>query len=562
MFNRFESFYNSRKCGFVSSYYKKGVNFEYIATVSKKSQETEEVVYKPVPITLNYSEVLDKVQSLCKDEETTIHDIHDFCVKSIPNYSKRYGFHCCLPYEYSCSYIADLTESPRYFMNGIEDKEKYSEFIKDLKNDFITNSLKKYSLNYAKNHLTAKEHDAIYSSEEARKHWEETVSKKFKSVDELPVDEESNKIKAELVDFEKKAQRSHKFTYVDTLKFWLQASCYFETLENIHEDESICMYSLENVGWHSYTYPVHGDFEFKVNTNFCYGSSSFFNIIIKYKGILILPYSHIVSYYHANMVSFLSCTRRYEAYRENWDSCLKYVVELINEAYIDENKFIEKWIKNELKIMIEGLKSIMNNPDEYLENCLQNPLDEEKKDKLVSVRNISEKEHSYYKIYRHEMTIAFQAEKITDSIKVIDKLKELATIMPDVLSTIEVIKNLNKTARPIFKNAINSIALDIEKRRTEISKHNKDLKEVKQKCCMFDDECRNAWKNSKDKENLDFCEFEKSFIMHHKEYEQNLKNKKDLKDSIERLKQDIEKRTSFKSNLIQCTQKIDKFLKI
>lgn len=560
MFNRFESFYNSRKCGFVSSYYKKGVNFEYIATVSKKSQETEEVVYKPVPITLNYSEVLDKVQSLCKDEETTIHDIHDFCVKSIPNYSKRYGFYCCLPYEYSCAYIAKNTEHPRTFMYDIEDHEKYSEFIKELKNDFITKSLKEYSLGYAREHLTSKEHDAIYSSEETRKHWEETVSKKFKSVDELPVDEKSNRIKAELGDFEKKAQRQHKFMYADALKFWILAFCYFDTLDSLLEDKTICMYSLEDVGWHSYTYPVHGDFEFKVNTNFCYGTSSYFDIIIKYKGIKILPYSHIVSFYHANMVSFLSCTRKYDAYRQNWDSCLKYVVELINEAYLDESKFIEKWIKQELTIMIKGLKSIMDNPDKYLEHCLQHPLDENKKDKLVSVRNISEEEFSYYKIYRHEMTIAFQAEKITDSISVIDNLKQLSTVMPDVLSSIEIIKKLNKTAQPIFNDAMSSIALDIEKRNDKISECQKELKDVKNTCNMYVEECRNAWKNTNDRENLDFSEFEKNFIKNHKEYEENLNTKQKLMDSLEELKLDVEKRKSFKSKLKECTKKIDKFL--
>lgn len=560
MYNRFESFFNSRKCGFFSSYNKKGVNFEYIAAVSRKNNDTEEVVYKPVPITLNYDEVLEKVLQLCKDEEKSVLDIHEFCVKAIPNYTKRYDFDCCLPYEYSCSYIANNTENPRHFMYGIENEENYMEFISELKNDFITRSLSEYSLYYAKKHLTPKEHDAIYSSDETRKHWEESVSKKFKTVEELPVDEKSDKIKAELVDFEKKKQKQHKFTYEDALRFWLQAYCYFDTLESILEDKDICMYSLEDVGWHSYTYPVHGDFEFKVNTNFCYGSSSYFDIVIKYKGIIILPYSHIVSYYHANMVSFLSCTRRYEPYRENWDSCLKYVVELINEAYLDETKFIEKWIRNELKVMIEGLENIMDNPDKYLENCLQHPLDENKKDKLVSVRNISEKEFSYYKVYRHEMTIAFQAEKITDSISVIDNLKQLSTVMPDVLSSIEIIKKLNKTAQPIFGDAISSIALDIEKRNDEISECQKVLKDVKNTCNMYVEECRNAWKNTNDRENLDFSEFEKNFIKNHKEYEENLNTKQKIMDSIEELKLDVEKRKSFKSKLKECTKKIDKFL--
>lgn len=411
MNNRFVS-YISRKRGFDSQYYKKGVNFEYIATVSKKNQDTEEVVYKPVPIILNHKELLERVKKLYKDEDKTIIDIHKLCVLSIPEYSDRSSFECCLPYEYSRSYICGTTEIPRFFMYEINDEEKYKNFIDDLKNDFINESLREYSIYYAKKHLTSEEYNNIYSSNEKRKQWETTASKKFRTIKELPIDEKTNKIKTELENFEQKQKKYHKYAYIDALEFWLQASCYFDTLKLVLEDEKVCMYSLEDVGWHSYTYPIHGDFEFIVNTNFCYGTSSYFDIIVKYKGIKILPYSHIVSYYHANMVSFLSCTRKYHPYRENWDSCLKYVVELINEAYLDEERFIGKWIKQELKIMVEGLESIMENPERYLENCLQNPLDEEKKDCLVSVTNISDKDFSYYKIYRHEMTIAFQAEKM------------------------------------------------------------------------------------------------------------------------------------------------------
>lgn len=560
MYNRFEDFYRSYKRGFDSSYNKDGVNFDYISIVSRVSSDTDEVEYKQYPITFDYSKLLEKVRQLCLDEDKSILDIHELCVLSIPDYTQRSSFNCCLPYEYHNSYICGTTEIPRSFMFDINDKEKYSKFIDDIKIDFITKSLCEHSIKIAKSKLTPKEYSEIYSSDEKRKEWEGTASKKFTTIDQLPIDEDSDKIKKELENFEQKQQKRHKHKYKDVLEFWLQASCYFDTLKLVLEDESVCMYSLEAVGWHSYIYPVHGDFEFKVNTNFCYGSSSYFHIIVKYKGVTILPYSHIVSYYHANMVSFLSCTRSYYPERCNWDSCFKYIVELINEACNDEAKFIEKWIKQELRIMIEGLESIMENPHNYLENCLQNPLDEQKKDRLLSVRNMNDEELSYYKIYRHEMTIAFQAEKITDSIRVIDNLRQLTAIMPDVQSSIETIIDLNKSAMPIFQNAIGSIASEIKSRKVEVSKYKEELKKVKEICEQYNEDCIKAWKSICNNDNLDFCDFEKDFIRDNQDYDVKLKLRQQIRDSINSLKEDIEKRTSFKEKLQKCTKKINKFI--
>ena len=212
--------------------------------------------------------------------------------------------------------------------------------------------------------------------------------------------------------------------------------------------------------------------------------------------------------------------------------------------------------------MIEGLESIMENPHNYLENCIQNPLDEQKKDRLLSVRNMNDEELSYYKIYRHEMTIAFQAEKITDSIRVIDNLRQLTAIMPDVQSSIETIIDLNKSAMPIFQNAIDSIASEIKSRKVEVSKYNEELKKVKEICEQYNEDCIKAWKSICNNDNLDFCDFEKDFIRDNQDYDVKLKLRQQIMDSINSLKDDIEKRTSFKEKLEKCTKKINKFITI
>lgn len=562
MYNRFafQNYINSRKHGFDSSFYDEGVNFDYIATVSKKNPDTDEVVYKQVPIKSNNKDLLEKAYMLFNNEENTVLDIHELCVSSIPGFTRSESFSCCLPYEYNRSYINYISETPRSLMFNIGDKEKYTKFIADIKDDFITTSLREYSLDYSRDRLSSKEREDIYKSEEKFKQWEAKASMRFKTIKELPIDENSDKIKKRLENFEQKEQRNHKRVYLDALQFWLLAANYFDTLKQVLEDDSVCMYSLENVGWHSYTYPVHGDFEFIVNTNFCYGSASYFHIVVKYKGVKILPYSQIVSYYHANMVSFLSCTRAYNPYRSNWDVCFKYIEGLINEACLDEAKFIEKWVKRELQIMIDGLKSILEQPHAYLENCLEHPLDEQKKDSLVSVSNMTDCEFQRYKIYREEMTIAFQSEKITDSIRLIDNLKQLTAVIPDVQSTIETIIGLNKAAKPIFDDAICSLEEEIENRKSEISKLKERLSAVKKACAEYAEECDAKWQHQSDKSNLDFEKFNQDFIKENKEYEDLLKEKETLSDSIDKSLEDVENRNRFKSNLKDCTKKISKFL--
>lgn len=51
MYNRFDffNFVHSQKHEFMDSYHGEGVNFDYIATVSKKSQDSEDVIYKQFP---------------------------------------------------------------------------------------------------------------------------------------------------------------------------------------------------------------------------------------------------------------------------------------------------------------------------------------------------------------------------------------------------------------------------------------------------------------------------------------------------------------------------------
>lgn len=132
--------------------------------------------------------------------------------------------------------------------------------------------------------------------------------------------------------------------------------------------------------------------------------------------------------------------------------------------------------------------------------------------------------------------------------------------MPEVTTTIETIKNLNRLAEPIFLNAMSSIGSEIKSRKVEISKYQDELLTVEKSCEKYEKDCEKSWKTLSNKENLNYSEFEKDFISKNKDYEDILNYKQHLKDSIDSMKQDVEKRNSFKNKLKKCTEKISKFL--
>ena len=164
------------------------------------------------------------------------------------------------------------------------------------------------------------------------------------------------------------------------------------------------MYSSDVMGWYEPNFNVAGNVRIGLKSNFCYGRSAYFDVLLNYKGINILPYSDLVNYYWSNMMDNLRCTRSYTTCRYNWPEVLKFVADICNWIEQDPVSFEKKWIIDEVEQMMDGLKDIHGKIEEYYKRLEEAKKEEDQKQKnneiaqrIIRYRNINAFEISQHK---------------------------------------------------------------------------------------------------------------------------------------------------------------------
>lgn len=244
---------------------------------------------------------------------------------------------------------------------------------------------------------------------------------------------------------------------------FIAAVQYHMTLERIKSStETNKMYSTENIGWTSFDYPISDNIRFEMRSNFGFGRSAYHFINLTYKGVPILPYSTLVSYYFVGMGEFFRYTRQYTPVRENWELALKFVADTAKLAIENESEFIDRWIGNEIKEMVDGLKLIAKQPIQSLGYMLKK---RHKNNNLMYVRDASSYEMNDFKAFPEEISTIYMAHKVTAALDLLEKLQTLSQVYPLAADAMVQIKQLNLQIIPEIENRIVSIGHDIEKRR-------------------------------------------------------------------------------------------------
>lgn len=268
----------------------------------------------------------------------------------------------------------------------------------------------------------------------------------------------------------KRYKRNLKEKFYESVYNFLLAEDYISSMGEIKRNPNVLMYSTETKGWSRFEYIISEDINIEVRTNFCYGSSSYFRVNLSYKGINILPYSDIVTYYYAKMADFDRYTRQYRSERRNWPVALNFVIDIANLASKDPLKFVEEWVKGELDIMMKGLRRIQENVKEEIQFYKVNPNSEA--DQYITVRNIREKDIEDFKAFPDEMEVTYKAYKIAGSLYFMENLKKLESLYPFITEYIKELKAINLEIQP-----------EIIKIKTEVIQHLKDhnfqLKDLK-----------------------------------------------------------------------------------
>lgn len=488
---------------------KNGVNYDYILALRNNG---DCVSVEQIPIQRHEYET-DKIIELYEDENADAVDVYKVVKKLLRD--KEYNL--CFGFNYSYSYINPI--GPVLF-----DCAEYMEKVKKKTLDYTVNFLLRLPKKSRKDEIMLRE---------ARKYGRKMV-KPY-------VDEKKYGV----------AARSLKYIY---------AMDYFSSLENNSVRDNFIMFSTDVHGRYHGLHRINDDLSIQINTNFCFGSSSYFHVTVKYKDVELLPYSAWTRYYYAGYSELLSYTRSYGLQRSNWHHCFNFIESFINSAISDPESFVKKELKREIdgllngSINAPGLEQIVSYDKLQFEQELK--VKEREGDEryigIRCVRHANEADIEEYKIMPSEISMIYKMEKITGALRFLNNLRKFSELDEDVEVAINRIVELNNLILPEIEAAIPSVKFEIKglNKILEPLEIERNIKKKEEPFAKLERilTAKLAWEVSHAQKEETICRFKKQYP----EYEKWDIELNKLSENICELKYKIRKRKEFLSRLKSC----------
>lgn len=412
---------------------KTGVNYDYILALENEGDRVTVVQY---PISRHSSEI-DRALEYLYDENSDACDIYNALRRCI--YEEEYNY--CLKHEYNDHYIKPIKVEFDNYKYGKELREK------------------------------------IDSRVEAKVRW-------------LSSNEKNNREK--LVEVKQTVWRQmywqikkQKEELIDMALPYVYAHDYEDALNKYNIPRKSIIYSHERHGDSRYEkikensieHNVNEDISIKITTNFCYGYSSYFHVVVIYKGIALLPYSAWVKYYYARITELMGYTRSYKPTRENWHICMTFLEHFINSAISNPEEFIRNEVMQEVNGLLDGLEEILQYDTDRFKNeiIVKECPSEERYIGIRGLRNASKSDEELYNIAPNEIAMIYKMEKISGSLRFLDSLREIKEIYSEISDVINRIIEMNWTILPEIERAIPPIENEIKKLNAELLPLKKQL---------------------------------------------------------------------------------------
>lgn len=413
---------------------KTGVNYDYVLALMKDGKGVKVVKY---PIDRHDYEI-DKAIERYYNESCDADDIY-YAVSSCLHH-KTYLY--CLDHEYTDSYIDDIL--PVKF-NPIDYRERLQEILKI--------EIESYLRRFKKGNKV--------DTNELQKIGQEVRKRNYYNI---------KKTKRILLD--KVLPYIYALDYDDALNGNnIKKDCivYSSEMHGDGRDEQLIGYHVEH--------KVNKDISIKLMTNFCYGSSTYFNVVVTYKGIELLPYSLWVKYYYAGYAQLLRYTRSYERRRESWHHCMNFLESFINSAIDNPELFIRNEVLAEIYKLVEGLERIMSLDDKTFEQefKVRNNTGDTRYIGVIGVRDANEYDAELYHIAPEETAMIYKMEKITGALRFLDSLRKFEEFYDEISNSINSIIQMNVSLLPEIIKAMTLIKKDIEKLEKQLKRLKNEL---------------------------------------------------------------------------------------
>lgn len=137
-----------------------------------------------------------------------------------------------------------------------------------------------------------------------------------------------------------------------------EAIAMLDTIDGIKKENDTVAVSHRYGGWTSIGWEFNDDIKFRIHTNFGFGCSSYFDLVVMYKGISLTPYTNYIKYRYANFSQINRCTESYPLVESSWRLLMTDAVDFYNAVVHHKEGYVFKWITNHLEQMTRGLERL------------------------------------------------------------------------------------------------------------------------------------------------------------------------------------------------------------
>ena len=235
-----------------------------------------------------------------------------------------------------------------------------------------------------------------------------------------------------------------KIRVVNYLKNRKDIINYFLNFEKLKDRTDILVLSNRIGGWSNPKFQISKDFSVEVKSNFGYGRASYFYLSIYYKNVNIAKFSDWIYYRFAKFYEVARYTKKYHnigeknkkiIYYESWNEIIKFCNHVINLIENDLGAFIDTYIIQECKTLIDGLEYIIQNDTfDFFDIYSEENLNELPDFKRVNLQG--------------EELILFRTEKILGALDFITEINILSELT-EMSKFISKIEEMNKSFFPI-----------------------------------------------------------------------------------------------------------------
>lgn len=278
------------------------------------------------------------------------------------------------------------------------------------------------------------------------------------------------------------------------IALWIHAYRFLQARKELSNQKNIISYSHRYQGWSKPKYKVNDELTIEFITNFGYGNSSYFYLLLIYRGIQIFPFMEWINYQYAEASEMEKYTKKYSEEeiikvqrrknpkyqskhdepstrksltikQEHWSNAFNDLVEACNIYEKGTHAFIETYITSALDSLVEALEDIFKMGGvaadkkyrDFDDNFSINHKTEDyvKKIKLMSVKGAM-----------ISGTLAFMGQ--------ITKLKEIV----DTKVYVEKITSLNNRILPLLQETIPDCQKLIYELEQHVEKFKSDLVDI------------------------------------------------------------------------------------